>query len=122
MVSFIRDEHNALSEVGNFGCRSVVEIVSSGQVLHVKLAGNIESMTGGVIGVAVDRQVRQHGRVCVLFEIHQHDGCEAIALWQDKTHNFKVQSIDHSRLDEAKIWLERQAASCSQAHCTKKSE
>ncbi|TWU28882.1 hypothetical protein [Novipirellula artificiosorum] len=121
MVGFIPNEHNALSEVSNVGCKAVVEIVSSGQVLHVKVAGNIESMTGSVIGVAVDRQVRQHGRVCVLFEIHQYDGCEAIALWQDNTNKFKVQSIDHAQLDEAKIWLGRQAASCSHARRTKKS-
>jgi len=115
MVSFIARDESEFSPAGKIGSSAGVEIVSSGEVLHIKVAGKLKPMSSSAVAVAVERQVRQYGRVCVLLEIHDHRGRKVIAQWQDVTRNFKVQAIDHAKLDEAKIWLERQVASCADA-------
>lgn len=112
MVSFLPTIESENSAARTIGPSAVVEIVSSGPVLHIKVAGNssVMSHSAVAVAVAVDSQVRQYGRVCVLFEIHDRDGCKAIALWQNKAGNFKVQSMNHAKLDEAMIWLRRRVA------------
>ena len=110
MVSFLPTDENESSAARRIGPSAVVEIISSGQVLHVKVVGNSSVMSHSAVAVAVDCQVREHGRVCVLFEIHDRDGCKAIAMWQDKARDFKVQSIDYENLDKAKILLLQQVA------------
>ncbi len=110
MVSFIPTDGNDLDATGNPNSSAIVEIISSGQVLHIKVVENIDLESRGFVAVAVDDQVRRHGRVCVLFELHDRDGPKAMAMWQDKTSNFKVQSVDHTRLDDAKAWLKQHIA------------
>jgi len=92
------------------------EIVSSGRILHPRVARDISFSSFGDVAVAVDRQVIQHGRACILFEIHDDAGWEAVALWQDETRNFKVRSVDHAKLDEAKAWLEDRIEFCANTH------
>ncbi len=105
MVSFLPTNENEILAARTIGSTAVVEIVSSGQVLHLKVAGDSSIMSHSAVAVAVDSQVRQHGRVCVLFEIHDRDGCKAIALWQNKAGDFKVKPIEHDNLEHTKTLL-----------------
>ncbi|TWT81400.1 hypothetical protein CA13_28530 [Planctomycetes bacterium CA13] len=110
MVSFLPTIENETSAACTIGANSVVEIVSSGQVLHIKVAGNSSVMSHSAVAVVVDSQVREYGRVCVLFEIQDHDGCKAMALWQNETLDFKVQRMEHEHLETAKMLLLKQVA------------
>jgi hypothetical protein len=91
------------------------EIVSAGRLLHLKTAGVFSISSYSAFAAAADRQVQQHGNVCILVEIHDRVGWRAVAIWQDETLDFKFQSVDHDRLDEAKTWLEDRISSCSKS-------
>lgn len=83
-----------------------LEIVSTGKLLHVKSGGESDNETCSTLARAVDKQVREHGSVCVLLETRKSNHRSVMAWWQDASLDFKVIHIYPSKLDEAKRWLE----------------
>ena len=105
MVGFLSVDDGKIQMLGHCGAVASVEIVSSGQVLHIKAAGEFDLLSHSDVAIAVDCQVREYGKVCVLFEIHESRGRKAFALWQDQASNFKVRAIDSDNLEQEKTLL-----------------
>ena len=81
------------------------QIVSTGKVLHMRFQNQIELSSFNAVNAAIEKQVRQFGKICILYEIFECDGWSAGALYQDDRMNFQMAAIDPQRLDEAKQWL-----------------
>ena len=105
MVTFSKAHQDEPYPLGEVSAGDEIEIVSASKLLHLKVAGDFSISSYSAFAAAVDRQVQQHGKVCVLVEIHDRVGWRAVAIWQDETLDFKFQSVDHARLDEAKTRL-----------------
>lgn len=86
--------------------RDDLEIVSAGELLHVRVHGDTRQAAPLVYAHAIDRQVREFGRICVLMEVCQQAKRSAMAWWQTSRGDFKVVHCDPMKLDQAKQWLE----------------
>ena len=60
-----------------------LEIVSAGKLLHVKVTGKLTTEAYESFVPAVEEQIRDHGKVRILFEMHDFHGWTAGALWED---------------------------------------
>jgi hypothetical protein len=116
-----------------------LEVVSVGKLLHVRVAGKLSREAYQAFAPLVDEQIQKHGKLRILFEMHDFHGWTAGALWEDIKFDFqhwkdierlalvgeskweqgmamfckpftaaKIQYFDHSRLDEAKKWLDEE--------------
>lgn len=114
-----------------------LEIVSAGKMLHVRVAGKLTKESYEIFAPAIDQQIREHGKLRILFEMHDFHGWTAGAMWEDLKFDFKhwtdierlaivgeskwekgmaifckpftsakIQYFDHTKLAEAKAWLE----------------
>ena len=66
-----------------------LEIIATGKVLHVKVTGKLNREAYESFGPAVDEQIREHGRIRILFEMHDFHGWTAGAMWEDIKFDFK---------------------------------
>lgn len=66
-----------------------LEIISSGKLLHVKATGKLTKETYETFVPAVDEQIKQHGKLRVLFEMHDFHGWTVGALWEDTKFDLK---------------------------------
>ncbi len=116
-----------------------LQIISAERLLHVKVSGKLTKEAYETFAPLVDEQIREHGKIRILFEMHDFHGWTAGALWEDIKFDFKhwkdierlaivgeskwqegmavfckpftsakIIYFDHTKLDEAKIWLEEQ--------------
>jgi hypothetical protein len=114
-----------------------IDIISSGKLLHVKVTGKLTKEAYEELAPVVDQQIQEHGKIHILFEMHDFHGWTAGAMWEDLKFDFKhwkdierlaivgeskweagmavfckpftsakIQYFDHTKLDEAKSWIE----------------
>ncbi len=60
-----------------------LEVVASGQLTHVRVSGKLTRESYEVFVPLIDDQIQQHGKVRILFEMHDFHGWTAGALWED---------------------------------------
>ena len=114
-----------------------IDLISVGKHLHVKVSGKLTKEAYEELAPVVDQQIQEHGKLRILFEMHDFHGWTAGALWEDLKFDFKhwkdierlaivgeskweegmsvfckpftsakIQYFDHTKLDEAKSWIE----------------
>ena len=114
-----------------------LELLASGKLTHVKVTGKLTKEAYEKLAPVVDQQIQEHGKLRILFEMHDFHGWTAGALWEDLKFDFKhwkdierlaivgeskweegmsvfckpftsakIQYFDHTKLDEAKSWIE----------------
>ncbi len=66
-----------------------LEIVSSGKMLHVRATGKLTKESYGTFVPLVDKQIEEHGKIRVLFEMHDFHGWTAGAIWEDLKFDLK---------------------------------
>ena len=66
-----------------------IDIISAGKMLHVKVTGKLTKEAYEEFAPAVDQQIQEHGKVRILFEMHDVHGWTAGALWEDLKFDFK---------------------------------
>ena len=66
-----------------------LELVSAGKLLHVKVTGKLTKEAYEAFAPVVDEQIEEHGKIRILFEMHDFHGWTAGALWEDLKFDFK---------------------------------
>lgn len=66
-----------------------LEILSTGKMLHVKVTGKLTKEAYELFAPVVDEQIHEHGKLRILFEMHDFHGWTAGALWEDIKFDFK---------------------------------
>ena len=66
-----------------------LEIMSVGKLLHVKVTGKLAKEDYEAFAPVVDEQIGEHGKLRILFEMHDFHGWTAGALWEDMKFDFK---------------------------------
>ncbi len=66
-----------------------LEILSTGQLLHVKVTGKLSKADYEIFAPVVDEQIAEHGKLRILFEMHDFHGWTAGAIWEDIKFDFK---------------------------------
>ena len=65
-----------------------IDIISVGEFLHVKVSGKLTKEVYEAFAPVVDGQIQEHGKVRILFEMHDFHGWTAGALWEDLKFDF----------------------------------
>ena len=65
-----------------------VEILSVDNWVHVKVTGRLTKEIYEAFGPVIDEQIQQHGKIRILFEMHEFHGWTAGALWEDIKFDF----------------------------------
>lgn len=117
-----------------------LNVLSSGKLLHVRVTGKLTKESYEQLVPLVDQLIKEHGRLRILFEMHDFHGWNVRAMWEDikfdASHwkdierlaivgeskweegmatfckpftSAKIQYFDHTKLDEAKTWVEADA-------------
>jgi len=66
-----------------------LEIIAVGKLLHVKVTGKLTKDSYEAFAPVVDQQIGEHGKLRILFEMHDFHGWTAGALWEDLKFDFK---------------------------------
>jgi hypothetical protein len=66
-----------------------LEIITAGKFLHVKATGKLTKESYEEFAPAVDAQIQEHGKIRILFEMHDFHGWTAGAMWEDLKFDFK---------------------------------
>ena len=66
-----------------------LEVLSTGKLLHVKVSGKLTKDAYESFAPLVDELVQEHGKIRILFEMHDFHGWTAGALWEDLKFDFK---------------------------------
>ncbi len=66
-----------------------LDIISIGKLLHVKATGKLTKEAYESFAPLVNEQIEEHGKVRILFEMHDFHGWTAGALWEDLKFDFK---------------------------------
>ena len=66
-----------------------LDIISTGKLLHVKVTGKLTKDAYEAFAPVVDEQIKEYGKVRILFETHDFHGWTAGALWEDLKFDFK---------------------------------
>jgi len=66
-----------------------IDVISAGKLLHVKVTGKLTKEAYEAFAPVVDEQMQEHGKVRILFEMHDFHGWTAGALWEDIKFDFK---------------------------------
>jgi hypothetical protein len=66
-----------------------LDIISTGKLLHVKVTGKLTKEAYESFAPLVNEQIEEHGKVRILFEMHDFHGWTAGALWEDLKFDFK---------------------------------
>ena len=60
-----------------------LEIVAVGKTLHVKASGKLTKESYETLVPLVEKQMKENGKLRILFELHDFHGWTAGALWED---------------------------------------
>lgn len=66
-----------------------LEILSTGKSLHAKVTGKLTKESYEIFAPVVDEQIQEHGKVRILFEMHDFHGWTVGALWEDIKFDFQ---------------------------------
>ena len=92
---------------------STIEILSSGKFLHVKVTGKLTAEAYEAFAPKVDQLIREHGKLRILFEMHDFHGWTAGALWEDLKFDSKHwKDIERLAIVGESKWEEGMAVFC----------
>jgi hypothetical protein len=63
--------------------------VEQGKLLEVHVTGKLDKQTYEMFVPAAERQIEQHGKIRILFVMHEFHGWDAGALWEDIKFDLK---------------------------------
>lgn len=66
-----------------------LDIVSKGELLHVRATGKLTKDSYETFAPVVDQLIQEHGKLRILFEMHDFHGWTAGALWEDLKFDFR---------------------------------
>lgn len=90
-----------------------LEIVSVGKLLHVRVTGKLTKESYEMFVPVVDEQIKAHGKIRVLFEMHDFHGWTAGALWEDVKFDVKHwRDIERLAIVGESKWEQGMAAFC----------
>ena len=90
-----------------------LEIVASGKLLHVKVTGKLTKQSYETFTPLVDQLIQEHGKLRILFEMHDFHGWTAGALWEDLKFDFKhFKDIERLAVVGESKWEQGMAAFC----------
>jgi len=90
-----------------------LEIVSSGKLLHVKVTGKLTKESYETFTPLVDQLIQEHGKLRILFEMHDFHGWTAGAIWEDMKFDFKHwKDIERLAVVGESKWEQGMAAFC----------
>ena len=69
--------------------REALDILSVGNILEVKLTGKLTKHAYETFAPEVTRLILEHGKLCILFQIHDFHGWTAGAIWEDIKFDFE---------------------------------
>ena len=65
-----------------------LDIVAEGELLHVTATGKLTKETYEAFVPVIEQQIREFGKLRILFEMHDFHGWTAGALWEDVKFDF----------------------------------
>jgi len=90
-----------------------LEILSAGKVLHVSVTGKLTKESYESFAPCVDAQIKEHGRIRVLFEMHDFHGWTVGAMWEDVKFDFQHwKDIERLAIVGESKWEEGMAVFC----------
>jgi hypothetical protein len=66
-----------------------LELIATGKLLHVKVTGKLSKEDYESFAPTVDGLIEEHGKIRILFEMHDFHCWTAGALWEDTKFDFK---------------------------------
>lgn len=60
-----------------------LDIIAAGKLLHVKVTGKLTKESYETFVPVVDQLIEEHGKLCILFEMHDFHGWSVGAMWED---------------------------------------
>ncbi|ADG69293.1 UspA domain protein [Planctopirus limnophila DSM 3776] len=92
---------------------NAVELVGSGNLLIVRVTGKLDAAAYEQFVPMVEKMVAEHGKLRLLFEMHDFHGWTMGALWQDIKFDFKHgKDIEKLAIVGESKWEEGMAAFC----------
>jgi hypothetical protein len=90
-----------------------LEIISTGKLLHVKATGKLTKESYEVFVPLVEQLIEEHGKLRILFEMHDFHGWTAGAMWEDLKFDFKHwKDIERLAIVGESRWQEGMAVFC----------
>ena len=90
-----------------------IEINATGNVLEVNATGKLTKENYEELGPAIDAQIQEHGKLRVLFAMHDFHGWTAGAMWEDIKFDFKHwRDIERLAIVGESKWEEGMATFC----------
>ena len=66
-----------------------IDVIAVDEFLHVKVTGKLTKQAYESFAPLIDEQIQEHGKLRILFEMHDFHGWTAGALWEDLKFDFK---------------------------------
>jgi hypothetical protein len=87
--------------------------IYDGQVLIVNLSGKLKAADYDTFGPAVEQSIAKHGKISAVVEMHDFDGWEMGALWEDIKFDTKhFRDFDRLAMIGDEKWEQAMAAFC----------
>jgi len=89
------------------------EIIASGRLLHIRVTGKLTKESYETFAPLVDSLIKEHGKLRILFEMHDFHGWTAGAMWEDLKFDFKhFRDIERLAIVGEAKWEEGMATFC----------
>ena len=90
-----------------------LQLLATGKITHVKVTWKLTNEAYEEFIPVVDAQIQEHGKICMLFEVHDFHGWTAGALWEDLKFDFKHwRDIERLAIVGESKWQEGMAIFC----------
>jgi hypothetical protein len=90
-----------------------LEIISTGKLLHVKAIGKLTKESYEAFVPVVDQLIKEHGKLRILFEMHDFHGWTAGAMWEDLKFDTKHwRDIERLAIVGESKWQQGMAVFC----------
>lgn len=90
-----------------------VQEISGGRVVHVSMSGKLTADDYKHFVPELKKQIKAHGKVRILVEMHDFHGWEVAALWEDMKFDFKhFKDIERIAMVGEKKWEHGMAVFC----------
>jgi hypothetical protein len=90
-----------------------IETISAGRILEVRVTGKLTKDAYQKLVPAVDAQIKQHGKLRILFVMHDFHGWTAGALWEDLKFDLAHwKDIERLAIVGEKKWEQGMASFC----------
>src|SRR5438045_2417092 len=91
-----------------------VDEILHGKILEVDLHGKLNREDYEKLGPSVEKMIRQHGKIRILVTMHDFDGWDAGALWEDLKWDAKhFNDIERLAIVGEENWQKWMAGFCN---------